>query len=140
MDRQAHSLLLVIILQLKCKGECVILVFPSFMCRMKVSCVPGQLSPALSYHHAAQDPCSGNYVALDPIPVGNSVDLPCGCSPGATTVSWYKDGNQTIVQNTFTFMDIYTVLVRSDEDGGYYSCHCDAHSKCFLLKGKATGM
>lgn len=80
----------------------------------------------------AQDLCDGNYMTIERIRAGNDVALVCDCPFGATPVAWFKDNNETA---TFTGSDIYTVHVLSADDGGYYSCRCNAHSKCFLLKG-----
>lgn len=121
MDR-THAILLVFILQIKCKGEFVVRVIPSYVQLLRPP---------------AQDPCNGNYMTLDPIRIGNRVDLACGCPSGTTTVAWYRDNfnNQTT-----TITDIYIVNVLSETDGGYYICRCDAHSNCFLLKGKTNSL
>eukprot|EP00731_Ephydatia_muelleri_P022601 Em0015g184a len=85
----------------------------------------------LKFKCEAQDLCDGNYMTIERIRAGNDVALVCDCPFGATPVAWFKDNNETA---TFTGSDIYTVHVLSADDGGYYSCRCNAHSKCFLLK------
>eukprot|EP00731_Ephydatia_muelleri_P022602 Em0015g185a len=67
-------------------------------------------------------------------PIGRTIYLVCGCPLGTSVVAWYKNGTETpLLQETVP--DIYTVHVRSAEDGGAYGCVCDLSvTACFVLK------